>query len=167
MHVLGLPPAFVLSQDQTLKLKQAMPVLDVRTSAHLALPARQGTSVCRASVSSGNRSRQTVKLTRTSSGKPLVRRYAREPIHRMEPGRPHISSDTRLSKNAGKYPLRGKNAASRTLLAAPPARSCHCCRSRNLHRNPENFRPLCRSARPGPRQGVAAPSVERYLRALD
>ena len=48
LHVLSLPPAFVLSQDQTLKLKRvwfalplrylerrdARPVLDVRTSAH-------------------------------------------------------------------------------------------------------------------------------------
>jgi hypothetical protein len=36
LHVLGLPPAFVLSQDQTLKLKASYnAVLDVRTSAHL------------------------------------------------------------------------------------------------------------------------------------
>ena len=35
LHVLGLPPAFVLSQDQTLKLKSIyMLNLDVRTSAH-------------------------------------------------------------------------------------------------------------------------------------
>ena len=36
LHVLSLPPAFVLSQDQTLKLKGCyQPNLDVRTSAHL------------------------------------------------------------------------------------------------------------------------------------
>ena len=36
LHVLGLPPAFVLSQDQTLKLKaRYRAILDVRTSAHL------------------------------------------------------------------------------------------------------------------------------------
>ena len=35
LHVLGLPPAFVLSQDQTLKLKSCCQlILDVRTSAH-------------------------------------------------------------------------------------------------------------------------------------
>ncbi len=35
LHVLSLPPAFVLSQDQTLKLNTTMVViLDVRTSAH-------------------------------------------------------------------------------------------------------------------------------------
>ena len=35
LHVLGLPPAFVLSQDQTLKLKAPCgAILDVRTSAH-------------------------------------------------------------------------------------------------------------------------------------
>ena len=36
LHVLGLPPAFVLSQDQTLKLNSACTLIpDVRTSAHL------------------------------------------------------------------------------------------------------------------------------------
>jgi hypothetical protein len=40
LHVLGLPPAFVLSQDQTLKLKATYVAnLDVRTSAHLSLLA--------------------------------------------------------------------------------------------------------------------------------
>ena len=35
LHVLGLPPAFVLSQDQTLKLKSCYQlILDVRTYAH-------------------------------------------------------------------------------------------------------------------------------------
>ncbi len=35
LHVLGVPPAFVLSQDQTLKLKSVCTlILDVRTSAH-------------------------------------------------------------------------------------------------------------------------------------
>ena len=35
LHVLGLPPAFVLSQDQTLKLKGSEePILDVQTPAH-------------------------------------------------------------------------------------------------------------------------------------
>ena len=38
LHVLGLPPAFVLSQDQTLKLKRRYQrILDVRTSAHRLL----------------------------------------------------------------------------------------------------------------------------------
>jgi hypothetical protein len=33
LHVLGVPPAFVLSQDQTLKLKGSEnPILDVRTA---------------------------------------------------------------------------------------------------------------------------------------
>jgi hypothetical protein len=36
LHVLGVPPAFVLSQDQTLKLKSNyLLILDIRTSAHL------------------------------------------------------------------------------------------------------------------------------------
>ena len=38
LHVLGLPPAFVLSQDQTLKLNAVYTaILDVRTSAHLQI----------------------------------------------------------------------------------------------------------------------------------
>ncbi len=37
LHVLSLPPAFVLSQDQTLKLNvHACTILDVQTSAHRA-----------------------------------------------------------------------------------------------------------------------------------
>ena len=49
LHVLSLPPAFVLSQDQTLKLKTDLSViLDVRTSAHPRLrrrsPLRSGTT---------------------------------------------------------------------------------------------------------------------------
>ena len=42
------PPAFVLSQDQTLKLKTDYSViLDVRTSAHLIIPAgMMKSSVC-------------------------------------------------------------------------------------------------------------------------
>ncbi len=43
LHVLGLPPAFVLSQDQTLKLKSACALnLDVRTSAHRSIMPRLG-----------------------------------------------------------------------------------------------------------------------------
>ena len=46
LHVLGLPPAFVLSQDQTLKLK--VPdgtILDRRTSAHLS-PGPNQVTLC-------------------------------------------------------------------------------------------------------------------------
>ena len=46
--MLGLPPAFVLSQDQTLKLKRCYQrILDVRTSAHhLIDPAGSIKTVC-------------------------------------------------------------------------------------------------------------------------
>src|SRR6185436_17981234 len=65
LHVLSLPPAFVLSQDQTLKLKPTRrQVLDVRTSAHRSNPSRgQSPTVIvrRASVPSGTDTQQTVK----------------------------------------------------------------------------------------------------------
>jgi len=49
--VLGLPPAFVLSQDQTLKLKRHLcRVLDERTSAHIIPIAQDIFSIQRASV---------------------------------------------------------------------------------------------------------------------
>ncbi len=45
LHVLGLPPAFVLSQDQTLKLKSCCQlILDVRTSAHI-VPTGKGRNI--------------------------------------------------------------------------------------------------------------------------
>ena len=51
LHVLGLPPAFVLSQDQTLKLKRHLcRVLDERTSAHIIPIAQDIFSIQRASV---------------------------------------------------------------------------------------------------------------------
>ena len=56
LHVLSLPPAFVLSQDQTLKLKPVRrQVLDVRTSAHRpTLPGRtKRHRLSRASVPEG------------------------------------------------------------------------------------------------------------------
>ena len=48
LHVLGLPPAFVLSQDQTLKLNAdlASAILDVRASAHLPIGLLLQTNTC-------------------------------------------------------------------------------------------------------------------------
>ena len=58
LHVLSLPPAFVLSQDQTLKLKAAMPLSLTFEPLHIPDAAAQGPtnieshlSVC-ASISS-------------------------------------------------------------------------------------------------------------------
>ncbi|MGB1063176.1 MAG: hypothetical protein ACPGYO_01735, partial [Paracoccaceae bacterium] len=61
---LGLPPAFVLSQDQTLKLKAYhYAILDVRTSAHHLIGCSNQSKLFVASVSKDTESRQTVKLT--------------------------------------------------------------------------------------------------------
>ncbi|MFV2002487.1 MAG: hypothetical protein ACC619_05850, partial [Paracoccaceae bacterium] len=60
----GVPPAFVLSQDQTLKLKSDCSlVLDVRTSAHRPVVQTGQFSVCCALVSEETKAVQTVKLT--------------------------------------------------------------------------------------------------------
>ena len=103
LHVLGLPPAFVLSQDQTLKLKASCnAILDVRTSAHhhLALLKPNGVfSVCCASVTKVTRSRQTVKLTLYHRTEILRALIYRRLIHRTEPNRPHISSDISISNS--------------------------------------------------------------------
>ena len=76
LHVLGLPPAFVLSQDQTLKLKSiCMLILDVRTSAHRIC--------CSNKFSLLFVVLQLTKLTRS---------------------RPNSEADTRLSLNTKKVP---------------------------------------------------------------
>ena len=78
MHVLGLPPAFVLSQDQTLKLKRHLcRVLDRSNlcTSLIALPLRylsadrthNQESLSIVHQSHRNQSRQTVKLTPISS----------------------------------------------------------------------------------------------------
>ncbi len=122
MHVLSLPPAFVLSQDQTLKLKASRDaILDVRTSAHLQYsgpllgadpyvhPAKDWTRIgshlfdCASAYQSKQKSVQTVKLTpynRRYRLRYLSARSSEAPkgvdiqtlIHRNEPNRPHISS---------------------------------------------------------------------------
>ena len=95
LHVLGLPPAFVLSQDQTLKLKtDCSVILDVRTSAHR--PIRLGWDSHPSDRASRfhqkPKVRQTVKLTPVIGANPY-RRDIQTLIHRTEPSRPHISSD--------------------------------------------------------------------------
>ena len=93
LHVLGLPPAFVLSQDQTLKLKAYhYAVLDVRTSAHHLIGCSNQSKLFVASVSKDTESRQTVKLTLHYRIYILVARYAKADPSINEPNCPHISS---------------------------------------------------------------------------
>lgn len=104
MHVLGLPPAFVLSQDQTLKLKaHRCAILDVRTSAHhhMALLKPYGVSlfiVLQVFIRK-QETVQTVKLTLYHRAKTLRALIYRRLIHRTEPNRPHISSDISISNS--------------------------------------------------------------------
>ena len=72
LHVLGLPPAFILSQDQTLKLKcPERHILDVEPS-HICLRPRQETQVLTIHVLKiveTTKNPQTVKLSPGSSGR--------------------------------------------------------------------------------------------------
>ncbi len=95
--MLGLPPAFVLSQDQTLKLKSNyLLILDVRTSAHIVPTIRSELShlgltetkmrfsVCCASGYQSNRKpRQTVKLTLDHRHKATSAIHVQLFVHRM------------------------------------------------------------------------------------
>jgi hypothetical protein len=94
LHVLGLPPAFVLSQDQTLKLKSCYQlILDVRTSAHPS--ARLGPmSLCLLV----HRSSWNGVLTNSEADTQIIGRSLLSSICSVdpsnEPNRPHISSVT-------------------------------------------------------------------------
>ena len=75
LHVLGLPPAFVLSQDQTLKLKaHCCAILDVEPS-HICLNLSPSLLLFDMLSYRSNEAVQTVKLTPSSSPK-LEGRYA-------------------------------------------------------------------------------------------
>ena len=112
MHVLGLPPAFVLSQDQTLKLKSCCQlILDVRTSAHRpGVQPGQFLSVVLQVFIRKQETVQTVKLTldhRTTDALPPCGDLSADPtsaiyrrlIHRMNQTA-HISLQiSSISKN--------------------------------------------------------------------
>ena len=93
LHVLGLPPAFVLSQDQTLKLKCCCQhILDVRTSAHLIrwLNLMKSLFVCFSLLR--NRKPTNSEADTPSSGQnPKSVIYRRRSVENR-PNRPHISS---------------------------------------------------------------------------
>jgi hypothetical protein len=86
LHVLGLPPAFILSQDQTLKLKAHLyAVLDVRnrcTSLPLSGKPSYRISVL-SSPSQVQKPTKTVKLTSSSSDQMLTHQTLEDTIHRQ------------------------------------------------------------------------------------
>jgi hypothetical protein len=90
LHVLGLPPAFVLSQDQTLKLKHPKMFLTERpcTSSN-PLKDRMLLLVVPTSVEPPNSEADTWII-----GLPLPGRYTSS-SGRHRPNRPHISSSIR------------------------------------------------------------------------
>ena len=123
LHVLGVPPAFVLSQDQTLKLKSiCMLILDVRTSAHriccsnkfsLLFVVLQLTKLTRSRPNSEADTRLSLN---TKIGASLLARYV-EDDPSNEPNRPHISSEFNSFKERRDKQLRDTPIA----LARPAA----------------------------------------------
>src|SRR5699024_8054261 len=86
LHVLSLPPAFVLSQDQTLKLKGCyQPVLDVRTSAHMCPDRQRPRRYCLLCFWFHQKPKavQTVKLTLHDRVSPSSAIHVQLSVHRM------------------------------------------------------------------------------------
>ena len=98
LHVLSLPPAFVLSQDQTLKLKGPKTFLTAETSAHQSgsrEATRLQTSSSAVHPSSSRDYRKPTNGeadTRIIGGLPPSEPTCKRPVHRNEPNRPHIPS---------------------------------------------------------------------------
>jgi hypothetical protein len=106
LHVLSLPPAFVLSQDQTLKLKR-LPRSDARASnrqpfltdepLHITPNPSQRVRAQTSSVRqcfvilADTETQQTVKLTPTSSGRNPNRPICKQSVHRQIDQTAHIS----------------------------------------------------------------------------
>ena len=115
MHVLGLPPAFVLSQDQTLKLKvRCRTYLDVRTSAHPIRREPDGVSA-RCAPFQGNGVRRAVKLTLRSSAEAYGADMPRLD-HRMDQAARTSLQSPSISKSVKK-----QEPADTAISQAPPA----------------------------------------------
>ena len=104
LHVLGLPPAFVLSQDQTLKLKSCFQlILDVRTSAHICSDRQRPERYCLLCFWFQKKPKtfQTVKLTLHDRVAPSSATYVQLFVHRMNQTA-HISLQIlSISKSVG------------------------------------------------------------------
>ncbi len=152
MHVLGLPPAFVLSQDQTLKLKSnCLLILDVRTSAHMCPSRLVGTySVCCASgFHKKTRNRPNSEADTGHRVAPTSAIYVQLFVHRMNQTA-HISLQIlSISKS-----VRDKIDWMRPLLFGAP-----CLIYPSIFRPPR-----CRLARLTSRWCISAPPVRWYLR---
>ena len=152
MHVLGLPPAFVLSQDQTLKLKRCLRcVLDSRTSAHH--PTRPGriVSACRASLHKETKPPSSEADT-PIIGRTLRSRCVRDRSIEMDQTAHKSLQSPAMSKSGETKPTEAPTFRS----ARPPARSLDVCLS------PRRLgccrRPVWRPV------GASAPPVKGYLR---
>jgi hypothetical protein len=103
--VLGLPPAFVLSQDQTLKLKASEDAILDRRTLHISPnQAGQGKSLSMCLVLSRDQDPLNSEADTTSSRpKPLVALICKQTsVEKQTPNRPHIPSSDILVKQRGK-----------------------------------------------------------------
>lgn len=151
LHVLGLPPAFVLSQDQTLKLKvRCRTCLDVRTSAHPIRREPDGVSA-RCAPFQGNGVRRAVKLTLRSSAEAYGADMPRLD-HRMDQAARTSLQSPSISKSVKK-----QEPTDTAISQAPPAMRP---RLRCLPATGACQRQPGRSRRP---VGASAPLVGEYI----
>ena len=132
MHVLGLPPAFVLSQDQTLKLKSSEElILDVEPS-HICLNLSPGqSSVCAKSPKRPNQDSEadTYIIGACTPSRPICTRSAVETtkppaypfiIHQCQRARRQKSTGTPILLGAAdQYSLQNFVRVTFLLLSRP------------------------------------------------
>ena len=92
LHVLGLPPAFILSQDQTLKLKRLYSVSLTSNLCTSPYPSRIW-SFCLVLQLSKQQKPQNSEAFPGSSGRNPTWSICKQSRRRMRPNRPHIPSN--------------------------------------------------------------------------
>ena len=153
MHVLNLPPAFVLSQDQTLKLKRHSGVSLTFEPQHITSRPVLGTgcAICfPCPVSTETWTTSNSEADPASSDRGPGRAICMDPFAESEPDRPHISSDTGFSKSRKDsqtpHPPRTPHGQTATLhprqhVSIPTGSDLHTIRGRGLQApSRRNFR---------------------------
>ena len=114
LHVLSLPPAFVLSQDQTLKLRDSHPAQEIFPERGQPIILARTLSICPKAIN-----------LETYAGCPMLRCHAPPPAHpfiiyifkQQAPAFAHLGGSTTP------YPAQSKNQSGRQLIR-PVAPSC-------------------------------------------
>ena len=161
LHVLGLPPAFVLSQDQTLKLKAQKALSLTLSLAHLSPEnptPHKGKARIIGKPSACHLTR--VKPTSSEADTPIIAsrpgRSARGLIYKASkshrPDRPHIPSDTETVKKQRRKPT----VSAKSTWRRQPEAFTYCPEPTLSSATAPN------PASPAPKQRLAAP-VNSYL----